>query len=1813
MEKKCNFLRRSLSLSLLGWITMHVCLAQVYRVGTVVSGAAPDNFRAKVQLKAKVDKKMYGWCLYDSQMPGYTGLVSFNTSDLNKVTSITEAGTTQHACGGCYIDKNLDGKGEYYLFGAEMVEGAGPRLSNLMKVNLETGKTTLIANYENVTGGGMFHDVDYDYSSGKMYAISSLGESATMFVIDPVTGKFEQVGTVLAPLFTFAISFQGEMYAIGLNSNLYKVNKEDWSVTNLGSTGAYPGFSQSMTFDHSDNTLYWAYFNNGIGKLMTVDTQTAVATDWGNVGGNTQLVGLYVPFQLKIKQPRKVADLTVTPGASGEEKAELSWKNPSDNLDGTKISALSKIEIYRDGDLVDQILNPEIGASQTWQDNKVRRGMHLYTVIAHTNVKGMPASQSMYIGRDVPNAPANVVLTNRGTNAVLTWKPVTVGFNGGWIDKESLKYRITRLPDKKIMGETTDATFTDATISKLNVYTYVVESYNLDGIGGNGLSNPLIIGPSMELPYTCRFSTIEEFLLWKVDDVMKDGYSWVWNSYERTACCQEPVGGNSDDWFFSPPLKLEANRKYRISYTMYSVMGISESLKITIGKEARPNKQNVVLADHPEITSMESQNHVVEFTPSESGDYNLGIHCYSAGGYMVCVAEVDVRTYEAHNLVGLDLQGQSRPVAGKEYDYELKIKNMGFNAESNYTIDVLNEKGTLLKTLTDVPAIAPNEERCVVFKWGAKAEDEADSILCRINMPGASGISLSPGLKVDIQPIGSAEYIEIGTGVKINTGPPIYTGKMYSGSQTLYLKDELKGMTGLIEKISYNLAVSDGAEEVELEVYLANTEMTSLSNTGMLPKDIFTKVFEGTVSIPISDGTAKWEIELDDKFLYLGENLAVMVAGATKKMYNTSFYIYDDFKVSPQRTSLYSSNEVPFDYASDAVYLFIPQINLYIQQNGGAVLNGVVTEDGVPAEGATVSVSALGAKRITDREGRFEFPYLIPGIYDISISKFEYENKVVEKAELVAGQTKELEVSINKLPVRRVEGICQNGNGVPVGGATIKLLGYDNFVTETREDGTFAFNKVYAVEEPYQVEAKKLCYLTYRGTVPVGIEDVELQVQLSQIPYLPSPVTATIVDDLATIKWEGIARSTVFGNDGGNVSGQIGAVADEYNVMGTAFRTPAILDEVSWYLTSEGGPHEKVNLFIFKLDEKGMPTTEILYEVKDVPSRDNRWSNYTFASPLECPDGFLLGISYNGFIGLGLDSDKDSNYPFKENTNFTCQNYQFSEFATLESVTEFKQNFMLRAKGMVAGSPIEYGNIERNMRRAPGSTVYYKVWRLLEENVNDESKWTLLTANKIAETKYTDTDWNYLPLGAYVYAVKAVYPGDELSGATFSDVLPKNMSARVDVKVTTHTDVNESEGATVILTNQDGKVQHRYRQTVRTGGIASFEDVWKGTYSLTIKHEGFFTLQVSDVKITEEKVTFSHELDERITNPYNLMIANDVRDAVFTWNNPFALEDGFEEHQDFAVNSSGSFGWEYIDNDGCETVVMGPATYPNIGSKMAGMIFNPQATSPALEMWEIQPYEGDKYLGVFASEGAANDDWILSPDLDFPTDFVFEFYAKSMTPVFNLEKMKIAYSTTGNRPENFVHWVHEGDYVEPVADRWVKYSYTIPAEANYVAIHCISENGFVLMIDNVRIGMTKTEIIRPSVNYEVYLDGSLKAKVNSVSYVFENLPDGTYKAGVKAIYNSGQTGLVEKEFTIDASAINDIDASVITIYPNPLESTMYIDGTYDSLDIWNVSGRCVRSVNEGKSEINISDLLPGYYLIKIHYAGKVQIKKVIKV
>ncbi|MDR3134012.1 MAG: choice-of-anchor J domain-containing protein [Prevotellaceae bacterium] len=188
--------------------------------------------------------------------------------------------------------------------------------------------------------------------------------------------------------------------------------------------------------------------------------------------------------------------------------------------------------------------------------------------------------------------------------------------------------------------------------------------------------------------------------------------------------------------------------------------------------------------------------------------------------------------------------------------------------------------------------------------------------------------------------------------------------------------------------------------------------------------------------------------------------------------------------------------------------------------------------------------------------------------------------------------------------------------------------------------------------------------------------------------------------------------------------------------------------------------------------------------------------------------------------------------------------------------------------------------------------------------------------------------------------------------------------------------------------------------------------------------------------------------------------------------------DDIEAHMADAIDSPGSIGWSYIDGDGTET---------GVEVKMAFMVMN------AIDWFGNISYahSGSQILGAVYpySYTRSNDDWLVSPKLDFGSTVTFSFWARSATTLFGAERMRVAYSTTGKAENNFTHVLTTEPYVE-VPATWTKYSYTIPADAKYVAINCVSDDAMVFLIDDIFIGTGTAPASAP-------VDQALSAKAST--------------------------------------------------------------------------------------------------------------------
>lgn len=285
--------------------------------------------------------------------------------------------------------------------------------------------------------------------------------------------------------------------------------------------------------------------------------------------------------------------------------------------------------------------------------------------------------------------------------------------------------------------------------------------------------------------------------------------------------------------------------------------------------------------------------------------------------------------------------------------------------------------------------------------------------------------------------------------------------------------------------------------------------------------------------------------------------------------------------------------------------------------------------------------------------------------------------------------------------------------------------------------------------------------------------------------------------------------------------------------------------------------------------------------------------------------------------------------------------------------------------------------------------------------------------------------------------------------------------------------------------------------------------------------------------------------------PYGLrlMDVND-REVTLSWLSPEKTDgywEDFETHNDFQINSPGSIGWQYIDGDNAATYTWQACTFPNQGQKMAFIVMNPSQTSPATDSNpNSKPYSGDKMLVDFCAIDAPNNDYIISPALDFGSDFKISFRARSYSSAYALERIRVGYSTTAASPSSF-KWVNDGDYIE-LPTEWKLYEFDIPAEAKYVTINCVSDDAFMLLVDDIFIG---TNNVRPGVapmkvadgarlvGFNIYRDGVKvnDSPVTEIRYTDTVADYGTYDYTVSALYSDGSESGQSEKLTVEVPDI----------------------------------------------------------------------------
>ena len=271
---------------------------------------------------------------------------------------------------------------------------------------------------------------------------------------------------------------------------------------------------------------------------------------------------------------------------------------------------------------------------------------------------------------------------------------------------------------------------------------------------------------------------------------------------------------------------------------------------------------------------------------------------------------------------------------------------------------------------------------------------------------------------------------------------------------------------------------------------------------------------------------------------------------------------------------------------------------------------------------------------------------------------------------------------------------------------------------------------------------------------------------------------------------------------------------------------------------------------------------------------------------------------------------------------------------------------------------------------------------------------------------------------------------------------------------------------------------------------------------------------------------------------------------------PNVLED-FESYADFTTAMP---PWILHDIDATVTYGITDVTFPNSGTAMAYIVFNPNNTTPSLGAdTELAANSGEKFAACFNSipaQGSTNNDWLISPQMALGTNSNLSFYGKSYTTEWGPEKLKVLVSTTGTDPSQFTE-ISPGTLELP--GDWTNYNYSLSQYDGmdiHIAFQCLSEDAFILMLDDILVsteessgGSTLAGMVTDAVDGTpisgalVTVAGLTDFTDSEGNYSIANVPQGSLTANFMGTPTSGESPLTVQFTDLSTSSTQLVTCS----------------------------------------------------------------------
>lgn len=368
-----------------------------------------------------------------------------------------------------------------------------------------------------------------------------------------------------------------------------------------------------------------------------------------------------------------------------------------------------------------------------------------------------------------------------------------------------------------------------------------------------------------------------------------------------------------------------------------------------------------------------------------------------------------------------------------------------------------------------------------------------------------------------------------------------------------------------------------------------------------------------------------------------------------------------------------------------------------------------------------------------------------------------------------------------------------------------------------------------------------------------------------------------------------------------------------------------------------------------------------------------------------------------------------------------------------------------------------------------------------------------------------------------------------------------------------------------------------------------------------------FTVAKGVIPVVTDLTAKEIKFDEVTLAWTPLVVSNQVVDS-FEDVTPFVLDD--------ASDMIGQF--KRVDGDGYKVYgsqadkfaeipgAYGPSSFLCWSQKQVEEILGSAGT--------FEAKTGDQFLIAFSpaepdGNPAAADDWLISPEVTGGTDFSFS--VRPITYQYGAEEIEVMYSTGSDKPEDFklLEKIDVAGDPSAASTTWHDYTFSLPADAKYFAIHYVSKDIFGIMLDDISYAPAGSSAKLKG--YDIYRDGAViapAAPCEDGTYTDSTVEENTsYTYMVMPVLSDGSLGLESNSLTIRTTGVDGIVAGDKAIYAKV--GAIVVNGYEgEAVAVVSADGKVVAADSHASASKTFT-VGTGVYVVK---AGKDVVKLIVK-